>query len=45
MSGAIGPSVRTPEIATLSSFNGWSSASVTAETSKPLWTMQSAHFS
>ncbi len=45
MSGAIGPSVRTPRSATPSAFQGLRTVSVTAVASKPQWTMQSAHFS
>jgi hypothetical protein len=45
MSFAIGPSVRTPRMATDNALMGWRIMSVTAEASKPEWTMQSAHFS
>ena len=43
MSGAIGPSVFTPEIATFRAFHGLRIESVTAVASKPQWTMQSEH--
>ena len=45
MSFAIAPSVRTPRIATDSAFSGRCIMSLTADASKPEWTMQSAHFS
>ena len=45
MSGAIGPSVLMPARASFASFHGLLTASMTAVASKPLCTMQSAHFS
>jgi len=45
MSGAMAPVVATPWRETRSAFKGCLIASVTAVPSKPLWTMQSAHFS
>ncbi len=45
MSGLIGPEVRTPLMASFSILSGLDTESATAVASKPLCTMQSAHFS